>query len=192
MSGRPCVICGNAITTGRRDRKVCSRECHDERARRRAAAWHLEHGDRVEVLGRKAVASRRRYEKVAADPELLAAQRAMTADWRTRSRDTMRAQERAWRAANPEAARAKVQRRRALKLAAFVEDIDVKALWERDGGLCGICDEPIELELRWPDPMCLTVDHVIALADGGLHEPANAQPAHMRCNARKGARVQRP
>lgn len=187
----PCAVCGGRITSGRSDRTVCSRECHNERARRRAGAWYAENRHRPEVQQIRRDASRRRYEKVAADPDLLAAQRAMTAKWRARNPEKMRAQERAWRAANPESAREKVLRRRARLLDAFVADVDIAELWVRDGGLCGICGDPIDAALRWPDRMCMTVDHILALADGGLHEPANAQLAHSHCNARKGARVQR-
>lgn len=74
---------------------------------------------------------------------------------------------------------------------AYVAPVDREALWERGGGRCGICGEPVDRALWWPDPMSATLDHIVALADGGTHEPDNAQLAHMSCNARKGARVQR-
>jgi 5-methylcytosine-specific restriction endonuclease McrA len=33
--------------------------------------------------------------------------------------------------------------------------------------------------------MTLTLDHVVPLAKGGTHEPANTQIAHAVCNSRK-------
>lgn len=38
----------------------------------------------------------------------------------------------------------------------------------------------------------LTMDHVVALAKGGRHEPANVVPACARCNSRKGTRAWTP
>lgn len=187
----PCRVCGGEITSGRRDRKTCSPECKAQEVRDRANAWHAEHGKRPDVRQRRAQASRKRYLAVVADPNLLAAQRAMTAEWRARSRETMRAQEQAWRAANPDRVREKLHRRRAQKMAAYVAPVDADLLWERDGDRCGICGGPIDRSLKWPDRMCLTVDHIVALADGGTHEPANTQLAHLSCNARKGCRLQR-
>jgi len=39
-----------------------------------------------------------------------------------------------------------------------------------------------------PHPLAPTIDHVVPLAAGGLHEPANVQLAHFLCNARKSDR----
>jgi 5-methylcytosine-specific restriction endonuclease McrA len=41
-----------------------------------------------------------------------------------------------------------------------------------------------------PEPLAPTIDHIIALANGGTHEPTNVQCAHFICNATKGAREQ--
>lgn len=42
--------------------------------------------------------------------------------------------------------------------------------------------------LKWPERMSASLDHVIPLAAGGPHTPENLQLAHLRCNAKKGAR----
>ena len=52
-------------------------------------------------------------------------------------------------------------------------------LLERDDGECGICGEDV-------DPFSFSIDHVLALADGGDHSYANTQAAHLRCNQLKG------
>jgi len=62
------------------------------------------------------------------------------------------------------------------------------AFYIRDGWLCGVCGLAVNPDLRWPDPMSASLDHVVALANGGQHSAANLQTAHLVCNMRKGAR----
>lgn len=57
---------------------------------------------------------------------------------------------------------------------------------------CGICGEGIDLALEWPDPMSLTIDHIVPLICGGTNEERNLQPAHQICNFRKGPRLAIP
>jgi 5-methylcytosine-specific restriction endonuclease McrA len=70
--------------------------------------------------------------------------------------------------------------RKARKLAAFVEQVDPILVYERDGGVCGICEEAVEFT-------GFEVDHVIPLARGGEHSYRNVQTAHPTCNRRKWA-----
>jgi 5-methylcytosine-specific restriction endonuclease McrA len=37
--------------------------------------------------------------------------------------------------------------------------------------------------------MSPTLDHVVPLVAGGLHDPANVRLAHLTCNSRKGAKA---
>jgi 5-methylcytosine-specific restriction endonuclease McrA len=74
-------------------------------------------------------------------------------------------------------------RRKARLLAAFVEDVDPRVVFERADGVCGICSKPVDRESNWE------VDHVVPLARGGEHSYANTQLAHRKCNRAKGARV---
>lgn len=60
-----------------------------------------------------------------------------------------------------------------------MESIDRLLVWERDGGLCGICGKLI--------PGGFTIDHIIPLARGGKHCYENVQIAHSKCNNRKGS-----
>lgn len=133
-------------------------------------------------------ALRRRYESL--DAEGLQRQRAMTADWRSRNRHATAEQYRAWRIANAQRVLEKNHRRRARLLNAFVAPVDPAAIWERDGGICQLCSAPIDPLLEWPDRMSRTLDHVVPLARGGTHEPANVQLAHAVCNSRKGDRAE--
>jgi hypothetical protein len=80
------------------------------------------------------------------------------------------------------------QRRRALKRGAFVAPVYRNAIYERDGWTCQLCFRPIPRTEVVPHPDAPTIDHVLALASGGTHEPGNVQAAHFLCNALKGAR----
>lgn len=59
---------------------------------------------------------------------------------------------------------------------------------KRDAGRCGICGDPITAD-EWPHPLSLTLDHIIPIHRGGIHDPLNVQAAHSRCNSSKGARL---
>lgn len=64
----------------------------------------------------------------------------------------------------------------------------VPYLVARDGNKCGICTQPVNLELRFPDQMSRSVDHVVPRALGGADDVSNYQLAHYICNVRKHAR----
>lgn len=82
-------------------------------------------------------------------------------------------------------------RRRARLRNAFVEDVDRKEIYERDGWICQLCGKPIPKDAVWPDPLYPSLDHIIPLARGGMHSRANSQAAHFRCNNIKGAKLPR-
>lgn len=56
---------------------------------------------------------------------------------------------------------------------------------------CGICGNPVDKSLKWPHPLCATVDHIIPVIKGGhptdLH---NLQLAHWCCNRQKSDKLQ--
>lgn len=80
-------------------------------------------------------------------------------------------------------------RRRAAERDAFVEVVDRHAIFERDEWSCKLCGEPLDMDAIAPDPRSPTIDHVIPLARGGTHEPANVQAAHFWCNSVKSDTV---
>lgn len=79
-------------------------------------------------------------------------------------------------------------RRRARKRDAYVEDVSPTKVFERDAWRCQICGKPTAKTKVAPHPKAPTLDHIIPLAAGGRHEPANAQCAHFICNSIKGDR----
>lgn len=75
----------------------------------------------------------------------------------------------------------RMNRRRARIRNATVIPINRLHIYERDHGICQLCWNPVEQE-------AMTLDHIVALANGGSHEPANVQLAHLQCNRLKGTK----
>lgn len=71
-----------------------------------------------------------------------------------------------------------------------------RALLKRYGPYCWLClaggkteaEAEIDLELRFPDPLCFTRDHVKPRSKGGSDAIANQRPAHKVCNESRGNR----
>jgi 5-methylcytosine-specific restriction endonuclease McrA len=106
-------------------------------------------------------------------------------EYREKTRARRAAVVRKWHADHPgrirELRRKSQNKRRARIQKLPYEDVDLAVVFERDGGICGICEEPVNE--NWH------LDHIIPLAAGGSHVYENVQVAHPRCNLRKGARV---
>jgi len=64
---------------------------------------------------------------------------------------------------------------------------EVLAAYQRSGGLCGICLEPVDLDVK-TGPRQPTIDHIVPRSREGSGERANLQLAHRGCNSRKGNR----
>jgi 5-methylcytosine-specific restriction endonuclease McrA len=185
MMALDCVICGQPLPPqkpGAR-RKSCPGACTKERTRRTSrAAYEARRDDPAQqekLRGQRARAFKKWRES---HPEYNAKR---LQDWRDQNGARMADSNREYRQANPDKVRAKNLRRRARLMNAFVEDVDLGELWTRDAGICGICSEPVEADLAWPDKFSKTLDHVIPLSRGGEHSWANAQLAHAVCNSRK-------
>lgn len=119
----------------------------------------------------------------AANPEL---SRSIDRAWRAANAEKVRASERAAYAANPEPHIERQHRRRALIAGSAVGPVDLNALWT---GECGLCGDPLDREVRHPDPMSKSLDHIIPLSRGGGHVQGNLQWTHLVCNVSKGARL---
>jgi len=84
-----------------------------------------------------------------------------------------------WNARHKEQGAARTAIRRARKLGQFVERVYKSIVFDRDGGLCGICQEAV-------DPQDWHLDHIKPLSRGGEHSYKNTQVSHPVCNMRKG------
>lgn len=97
-----------------------------------------------------------------------------------------------WRQKNPEAWRAIIARmnakRRAAATSIEAEAFDPFTVFERDRWVCQICLRRISKRLQWPDPMSVSLDHVVPVSEGGAHTRANTRAAHLRCNVARSNR----
>lgn len=64
-----------------------------------------------------------------------------------------------------------------------------KWLFAKQNGICHWCREP--MNLTPDDPKMCTIDHVVALADGGSNAESNLVGAHKSCNAKRGSNAMR-
>lgn len=86
--------------------------------------------------------------------------------------------------------RSNSQARRARKQGARNTDRVLLAhLLERDGATCTYCGEHIDIDLPWPEPLSVSVDHTTPLSRGGTHTMGNTTVMHLRCNLRKGTKI---
>jgi 5-methylcytosine-specific restriction endonuclease McrA len=83
--------------------------------------------------------------------------------------------------------RTRRDRRRAHEKGGYVEDVPRLEIFERDRWICQLCGRKINRRLKHGHPMAAVIDHIVPLADGGLHERRNCQAAHAWCNSSKGA-----
>lgn len=60
-----------------------------------------------------------------------------------------------------------------------------RALIERDGWICWVCQGSISPNLAPVHPLGATIDHILPLSAGGDHDLANLALAHYRCNQRR-------
>lgn len=81
------------------------------------------------------------------------------------------------------------EKRRAALRGVDAEDFDRSEIFARDDWMCQLCFEPVDPSLRYPDPMSVSLDHVIPVSRGGSHSRANTQCAHLACNMRKHAKI---
>ena len=61
-------------------------------------------------------------------------------------------------------------------------------VYERDGWLCGICGDAVDRLAKAPDPLSVSLDHIVPVSLGGPHTRENTRCSHLGCNARRGNR----
>lgn len=62
--------------------------------------------------------------------------------------------------------------------------ISIIELYERDNGICGICNKPVTK--RQLEKGLANRDHIIPVSDGGRDENTNLRLSHSECNNRRG------
>lgn len=173
-----CKSCSLEMQRSYRARKPESSRNHSREAMRRRREENPE--------------AEREYARAwrAANPHLVRKQKR---EWNDANRERVRTHsveaKRRWKRDNPEKLKQYDLARRAAKAGANRGDVNLAALWDIQGGTCGLCDGAIDRALSWPDPMSPSVDHIVPLSKGGAHAQSNLQYAHLVCNVSKGARL---
>lgn len=90
-----------------------------------------------------------------------------------------------WRRDNRAAYKAADRARR--RGARTAEKVDSAYIFERDRFMCQLCKKRLAMKQVAPHPKAPTMDHIVPVSKGGLHEASNIQAAHFICNARKSA-----
>ena len=179
-------------STGYNSRKCRCDECryagseYNRRYQEANAASRAEDKRRHYKANREAVRERQRQYREANRE----AEREQQRRYREANRDALRERQRQYNKANPDKTRAREHTRRARKCGAFVETVVARQVYERDNWVCHICGRviPDAANHQYPRPNSPSLDHVVALANGGEHSYANCKAAHLRCNIKKGAR----
>lgn len=71
----------------------------------------------------------------------------------------------------------------------FDADIDIYKLIERDGEQCYLCGDAVSFECHYNDPKYPTIEHVLAIKNGGTHSWDNTKVACRDCNTKKGIKL---
>ncbi|MBB5167129.1 HNH endonuclease [Mycobacterium sp. AZCC_0083] len=66
----------------------------------------------------------------------------------------------------------------------------------RANQICDECRTLIDLDLKYPDPLSATVDHIIPVSQLAWDDPltyadSNLVPCHLVCNQRRGSKVKK-
>lgn len=179
--GHECVTCGKTWESPRVQARFCSDACQLLAARAPRAQVVLYEGPPMRILR-----GQRRVVAALALPALrrrwYAGRCAWCGDWFVYDQPQTRT-------CTPRCAKRLAHRqRRAVQRAAFVEAVSPYKIFERDRWRCRLCGKAVRRDATAPHPKAPVIDHIVPLAAGGTHEPANAQCAHFLCNSLKGAR----
>lgn len=111
----------------------------------------------------------------AADPQR---SRAAVRAYKQRNEAAVKARIKRWRAENKDRVLMSNQKRRHMLAQLPYENVDRKAVYERDRGICHICR-------RHVSPKRFALDHLIPMSHGGGYTYDNLRLAHPRCNSRR-------
>lgn len=133
-------------------------------------------------------ARQRHAERMANDPQYVQKKRESSSKSRSKleNKDRINSTHREWCQKNRHLRRESDRKQRAKRrqvVPTEAELIRKPDIWERDQGVCGICQLPADAD-NWH------LDHVTPLSRGGDHTHDNVQVSHPTCNLRKNNRLQ--
>ncbi|WP_244328694.1 HNH endonuclease [Streptomyces marokkonensis] len=79
------------------------------------------------------------------------------------------------------------RRRERMRSNGSVERYTAVEIGDRDGWICGLCQDPVEQAYQHPDPRSPSIDHVRTIAAGGANTRDNVRLTHWGCNHERNA-----
>lgn len=61
-----------------------------------------------------------------------------------------------------------------------------KAILRKTATVCALCGMPLDKSLKYPNPLSISIDHIIPISRGGKSTIDNLQATHLMCNKVKG------
>lgn len=144
------------------------RELHKEEIRIKQKEWRAKNIDKRRLYWKKAKEMRDLSNK----------------KFRESHREKRAADSRRYYKEHPESTRDSVRRRKAILRGTKTERFSSIKIFERDNWICGICHKKVDKMLRYPDPMSVSIDHIVPISRGGTHTKDNVQCSHLSCNVR--------
>lgn len=106
-------------------------------------------------------------------------------NWSKKNKEHIKAYNIWYRKNNKDNTRMNSHKRRVRIRGGQFEVFSNTSIFERDGYVCGICGQKINRRLKYPNPMSVSLDHIIPICKGGGHIVNNVQASHLSCNVRK-------
>lgn len=193
MENKVCIICGKEFTPKRYDRVICSAECRKKFSPRKYSIKNKK--SICEICGKEFVTkskkrifcgdecsakSRKRPHKayknncVWCGKEFISNRvcKFCSKSYNTKSRDANTLHHRPYKINNSKQNR-----------------IYRNKIGERDNWICNICGKKVNKELKYPDIMSASLDHIIPLSMGGKHIESNVHISHLYCNIKKQDKI---
>lgn len=184
LSDRRCERCGARIPTN--CRRYCSTTCQWPEELRRPTVPKLTRRERAEAKALKSARGIVAESSWVSGPCAICGRPFLARNW---GRSTARCcSDRCNEQRRHREKRVGKHRRRAAKRNAFVANVSPRKVYERDRWRCHLCGRKVWRTVAVPHPLAPTIDHLVPLAKGGTHEPANCATAHFLCNATKSDR----
>lgn len=173
-----CEICGKLFITNQKIKKTCSKVCN----RRRLANKQIER-DKLSFIGHKYICKWCDKEFITeyGIPKKSYCSNTcakLSERWNNHHRRTKRFQNRRYEK------RLSENNMMTGSIKTKKKELLIK-IYFRDHGLCQLCKGKINLKHKVPNLLAGTLDHIVPLSKGGLHDEVNIQLSHFRCNSIK-------
>lgn len=165
------------ITKEKSDYLKAYRTEHKQRISLQKKVWYQEHREQ-ELLKRKAHYLDNKEAYIG-----------RAGKWAKSNPEKMSVCRKNWRLNNMERMNLHGTNYRARKAGAISEPYNRLLVYERDGGVCGICHKRVLKIYKHPDSRSFTIDHIYPISLGGNDVLGNIQTAHLGCNSRKRDRI---